>query len=192
MLKILSMKKKQQAEAAAAGQTKNRVGGAKARIQHDLLRVGKQEEEESRTGARPIKFEWKNGDDPFHFSVVIEPDEGMYKGGSFKFNFDIPEHDYPFEPPRVKCTQRIYHPNIDPQGNVCLNILRDGWTAALDVQAVAFGLLHIFIHTTYEDPLIQEVADDLRLNREGFRRNVRTAMQGGTVRNTQYDRVLKS
>lgn len=65
----------------------------------------------------------------------------MYKGGSFKFTFDIPENDYPFKPPKVKCTQKIYHPNIDPQGNVCLNILRDAWTAALDLQSVAFGLL---------------------------------------------------
>ncbi|EEQ91483.1 hypothetical protein RJZ56_003223 [Blastomyces dermatitidis] len=190
MLKILSLKKKQQEEAAAAGQVKNKVGGAKTRIQHDLIRVGEQEED-SRGTARPIKFLWKDGDDPFHFSVLIEPDEGVYKGGSFKFDFEIPEHEYPYAPPRVKCTQKIYHPNIDPQGNVCLNILREGWTAALDVQAVAFGLLHIFMHTTYEDPLIQEVADDLRLNREGFKRNVRTAMQGGTVRNIKYDRVLK-
>ena len=31
---------------------------------------------------------------------------------------------YPHEAPKVKCETMVYHPNIDLEGNVCLNILR--------------------------------------------------------------------
>ncbi|KKZ66817.1 ubiquitin-conjugating enzyme E2 M [[Emmonsia] crescens] len=197
MYKIWSLKRKQQEEAAAAaaaGKPTTRVGAVELRLQHDFARIEKDELQREKDG-RPkiIDFHYKNRDNPFHFSLVIEPDEGMYKGGSFKFTFDIPrgEEAFPFFPPKVKCTQKIYHPNIDPQGNVCLNILRDAWNPILDLNSVAFGLLHIFLEPNYVDPLNKEAAEDLRLNREGFRRNVRTAMQGGTVRDIQYDRVLR-
>ena len=49
----------------------------------------------------------------------------------------------------------------------------------------------MFLEPNASDPLNKEAADDLRSNREGFKRNVRTAMSGGTVKGTAYDRVLK-
>ena len=75
---------------------------------------------------------------------------GFYKGGSFNFTVTI-SPNYPHEAPKVKCTQKvstkrispqassckltisfvcflkIYHPNLDLEGNVCLNILREDW-----------------------------------------------------------------
>ncbi|OAX77278.1 hypothetical protein ACJ72_08426 [Emergomyces africanus] len=147
MLKILSLKRKQQEEAAAAaasGQSTSKVGAVELRLQHDLSRIEKDEVQREAKGLpKIIDFHYKNREDPLHFTVVISPDEGMYKGGSFKFTFDIPEGEqaFPFYPPKVKCTQKIYHPNIDPQGNVCLNILRGGWNPILDLNSVAFGLL---------------------------------------------------
>lgn len=64
---------------------------------------------------------------------------GMYKGGVFKFTFAI-NSNFPHEPPKVKCTQKIYHPNIDLEGNVCLNILREDWKPVLNLNAVMVGL----------------------------------------------------
>ena len=63
---------------------------------------------------------------------------------------------YPHEPPKVHCdTQvtyryeavdraseqlaQIYHPNINTEGNVCLNILREDWKPVLDINAVIYG-----------------------------------------------------
>lgn len=53
-------------------------------------------------------------------------------------------------------------------------------------------LQFLFLEPNASDPLNKEAADDLRLNREGFKRNVRTAMGGGAVRNQQYERVVKA
>ena len=80
-----------------------------------------------------------NPDDILNFTFTIEPDEGMYKGGTFNFSFAI-NQNFPHDPPKVKCTQKIYHPNIDLDGNVCLNILREDWKPVLNLQAVMVGI----------------------------------------------------
>src|ERR1700759_733503 len=86
-----------------------------------------------------MKTDFPNPDDILNFTLTIEPDEGMYKGGSFNFNFAI-NQNFPHDPPKVKCTQKIYHPNIDLDGNVCLNILREDWKPVLNLNAVLVGL----------------------------------------------------
>ena len=63
----------------------------------------------------------------------------MYRGGSFNFTFAV-NNNFPHEAPKVKCTQKIYHPNIDLEGNVCLNILREDWKPVLNLNAVMIGL----------------------------------------------------
>lgn len=167
-----------------------------------------------------MRTNFPNPADILHFILTIEPDEGMYRGGSFNFNFTI-NQNFPHDPPKVKCLQKVYHPNIDLEGNVCLNILREDWKPVLNLNAVIVGLqvcIHIFDRLFYHatifllwrytslidsvpqflflepnasDPLNKEAAEDLRVNREGFKRNVRTAMSGGSVKGAAYDRVNK-
>lgn len=63
--------------------------------------------------------------DYFHWQAVIMGPEGSpYAGGVFYLNVHFPT-DYPFKPPKVAFTTRIYHPNINSNGSICLDILRD-------------------------------------------------------------------
>jgi len=39
---------------------------------------------------------------------------------------------------------QVYHPNIDLEGNVCLNILREDWKPVLNINTVIYGLYHLF------------------------------------------------
>jgi ubiquitin-protein ligase len=43
---------------------------------------------------------------------------------------------------------QIYHPNIDTDGKVCLNILRADWMPVLNLGSVVFGLLTLFLVIT--------------------------------------------
>jgi ubiquitin-conjugating enzyme E2 M len=45
------------------------------------------------------------------------------RDGAYGFTFHVPA-TYPHEPPKVKCTTKVFHPNVDLEGNICLNILR--------------------------------------------------------------------
>jgi ubiquitin-conjugating enzyme E2 M len=86
-----------------------------------------------------MKTHFPDPDDILNFKLTIDPDEGMYKGGRFEFDFKI-NQNFPHDPPKVKCTQKIYHPNIDLEGNVCLNILREDWKPVLNLNAAVVGL----------------------------------------------------
>jgi len=178
------MKKEQQraenAEGAAGGK-KKKVTAAQLRVQKDLSELSL---------GSTMRTEFPDADDILNFTLTIEPDEGTYRGGRFTFDFKISQ-GFPHEPPKVECKQKIYHPNIDAQGKVCLNILREDWKPVLNLNAVIVGLQFLFLEPNASDPLNREAADDLRNNREGFKRNVRTAMAGGSVRGVGFDRVLK-
>lgn len=95
----------------------------------------------------------------------------MYKDGAYNFSFEI-NNNYPHEPPKVKCTQvvslppcsyfllrdqcplvQIYHPNLDLDGNVCLNILREDWKPVLNLNSVMVGLQYLFLEPNADDPL---------------------------------------
>ncbi|KAI9780665.1 MAG: NEDD8-conjugating protein ubc12 [Geoglossum umbratile] len=182
MMKIWSMKQQQQADQQADGGTKKRrVTAAQLRVQKDLSELSL---------GSTMRTDFPDPDDTLNFTLTIEPDEGMYKDGTFNFSIAI-NQNFPHDAPKVKCKQRIYHPNIDLEGNVCLNILRGDWKPVLNLNAVFVGLQFLFLEPNAADPLNKEAAEDLRQNREGFKRNVRQSMSGGVVKGIQYDRVLR-
>lgn len=64
--------------------------------------------------------------------------ESPYSGGVFFLAIHFPT-DYPFKPPKVNFTTRIYHPNINSNGSICLDILRDQWSPALTISKGTFN-----------------------------------------------------
>jgi ubiquitin-conjugating enzyme E2 M len=128
-------------------------------------------------------------DNVLEFRLTITPDEGVYRGGRFVFNVNIPK-TFPQNAPRLHCVPRIYHPNIDLDGNVCLNILREDWKPVLNLNAVIVGVQFLFLEPNAADPLNKTAAADLRASRESFRRNVQRSMMGSVVGDQAFDNVL--
>lgn len=93
------------------------------------------------TGCR---VEFKDPNDIMNFTLYITPSDGMYIGATFTFSITIP-HSYPYDPPKVHCDTLVYHPNIDLEGHVCLNILRQDWMPVLSLGSVIFGLMTLFL-----------------------------------------------
>jgi ubiquitin-conjugating enzyme E2 M len=136
-----------------------------------------------------IALNLPNPDDLLNFEVNIKPDEGIYQSGLFPFKFEI-GFNYPHEPPKVKCLKKIYHPNIDLQGNVCLNILREDWKPVLNLNSVILGLQYLFLEPNPQDPLNKDAAKDFQFNLANFKTNVKRSMEGYSINGEPFDRVL--
>ena len=135
-----------------------------------------------------IKF--PNGkSDLMNFRIEIKPSENYWRGGTFTFTFKVPD-SYPHEPPKVLCDQKVYHPNLDTQGNICLNVLREDWSPVQTVTSVIFGLLFLFIDPNASDPLNSEAAKDLMQSTANFKANVRKAMMGGSINGVRFTKVM--
>ncbi|AFM97704.1 ubiquitin conjugating enzyme E2 [Encephalitozoon hellem ATCC 50504] len=70
---------------------------------------------------------------------VPGPHEGVYKGSYYTLYVDFPE-DYPFQPPQVLFKYPVYHPNVYPTNQVCLDIIGDRWKPSLNVMNVLCGV----------------------------------------------------
>ncbi len=75
-----------------------------------------------------------------HFVVQIAgPPDTPYEGGTFEAELLLPE-EYPMSPPKVLFNTKIFHPNIDKLGRVCLDILKKKWTPALQIKSVLLSI----------------------------------------------------
>ncbi|AFM99249.1 ubiquitin-protein ligase [Encephalitozoon hellem ATCC 50504] len=97
--------------------------------------------------------------------------EGIYEGRVLRFKLKIP-HAYPFKPPKLLCLDKVFHPNIDGDGNVCMEILRLGWRPSHGLESILINLYVIFIEITGEDALNALAGD---MFREDYERFVRIA-----------------
>ena len=91
----------------------------------------------------------------------------------------------------MKCMNKIYHPNIDLDGNVCLNILREDWKPVLTMNAIIYGLQFLFLEPNPDDPLNKEAAEELKANPSLFEKNVAKTMKGGYLNGISFEKCLK-
>nr|XP_035967337.1 ubiquitin-conjugating enzyme E2 E1-like isoform X2 [Halichoerus grypus] len=76
-------------------------------------------------------YEWR--------STILGPPGSVYEGGVFFLDITF-SPDYPFKPPKVTFRTRIYHCNINSQGVICLDILKDNWSPALTISKVLLSI----------------------------------------------------
>jgi len=94
-----------------------------------------------------------------YFNVILSGPEGSpYAGGIFKLELFLPE-EYPMAPPKVRFLTKMYHPNIDKLGRICLDILKDKWSPALQVRTVLLSIQALLSAPNPDDPLANDVAE---------------------------------
>lgn len=183
------------------------------------------------TLGKGVDLEFHMGtDNLMEFKVHVMPDDGMYRGGRFTFDFKV-SSNYPHDPPKVLCETtvrrarrarrarapprgraprqlgrrarsparscrarprvasavrardaQVYHPNIDMEGHVCLNILREDWKPVLTINSVIYGLTFLMLEPNADDPLNKEAATLLETNRKQFEQIVRRTLRGGQMK----------
>merc|ERR1712028_94654 len=120
------------------------------RINKELLDLGR--DPPSNCSAGPV------GEDLFHWqATIMGPPESPFTGGVFFLNVHFPT-DYPFKPPKINFTTRLYHPNINSNGSICLDILKDQWSPALTISKVLLSICSLLNDPNPDDPLVPEIA----------------------------------
>lgn len=94
-------------------------------------------------------FNWK--------AKIFGPKDSPYEGGVFYLDIYFPQ-DYPFKPPKVDFITRIYHPNINANGGICLDILKDQWSPALTISKVLLSICSLLTDPNPDDPLVPGIA----------------------------------
>lgn len=99
-----------------------------------------------------------------YFHVIVDgPAESPFEGGVFKLELFLPE-EYPMSAPKVRFMTKIYHPNIDKLGRICLDILKDKWSPALQIRTVLLSIQALLSAPNPEDPLENDVAEQWKVN----------------------------
>ncbi|XP_015919898.1 ubiquitin-conjugating enzyme E2 N [Parasteatoda tepidariorum] len=101
-----------------------------------------------------------------YFHVLVAGPEGSpFEGGIFKLELFLPE-EYPMSPPKVRFITKIYHPNIDKLGRICLDILKDNWSPALQIRTVLLSVQALLSAPNPDDPLANDVAEQWKFNEQ--------------------------
>merc|ERR1712034_129381 len=80
------------------------------------------------------------GEDMFHWqATIMGPQDSPYAGGVFLVTIHFPP-DYPFKPPKVAFRTKVFHPNINSNGSICLDILKEQWSPALTISKVLLSI----------------------------------------------------
>ncbi|KAK4486684.1 hypothetical protein RD792_006743 [Penstemon davidsonii] len=99
-----------------------------------------------------------------YFNVMIlGPSQSPYEGGVFKLELFLTE-EYPMAAPKVRFLTKIYHPNIDKLGRICLDILKDKWSPALQIRTVLLSIQALLSAPNPDDPLSENIAKHWKTN----------------------------
>ncbi|XP_044738027.1 ubiquitin-conjugating enzyme E2 L3 [Chrysoperla carnea] len=102
---------------------------------------------------------------------LIVPDNPPYNKGAFKIEINFPA-EYPFKPPKINFKTKIYHPNIDEKGQVCLPILSaENWKPATKTDQVIQALVALVNDPEPEHPLRADLAEEFLKDRKKFSKN---------------------
>jgi ubiquitin-conjugating enzyme E2 D/E len=99
--------------------------------------------------------------------VIFGPSDSPYAGGVFKLSIRFPT-EYPFKVPHIQFNTKIYHPNINSAGGICLDILKSQWSPALTISKVLLSILSLLTDPNPNDPLVPDIASQYKTNREVY------------------------
>ena len=119
-------------------------------------------------------FEWE--------AVLLGPTETPYEGGVFILNIHIPL-DYPMKPPNILFKTKIYHPNINSTGAICLDILKNNWSPSLTLSKILLSICSLLNDPNCDDPLVPDIAKECKNNYPLFIKNAKEWTQYYAIHN---------
>lgn len=133
---------------------------AQIRLQKELLDLTKNPPENCSAGiVEDDLYNWR--------ATIIGPPDTPYTGGVFYLDVHFP-NDYPFKPPKCNFITKIYHPNINSAGSICVDILKDNWSPALTMSKVLLSICSLLTDPNPDDPLEPLIAKEYIDNKETY------------------------
>ena len=118
-----------------------------------------------------------SGDDIYNWdATLMGPTGSVYEGGVFTLDIQFPKN-YPFKPPKVRFQTKIYHPNINSGGFICLDIFKENWSPALTISKVLLSVCSLLTDPNPDDPLVVDIADQYVNDRESYNNTARSWTQ---------------
>ena len=119
--------------------------------------------------------------------VIFGPPDTIFEGGFFKALLSFPD-DYPNSPPTMKFTSKMFHPNIYPDGKVCISILHppgkdafneqekmeEKWRPSLGAEEIILSVISMLNDPNCDSPANIDAAVMLRNNPEQYNSTVRS------------------
>merc|ERR1711994_235873 len=91
-------------------------------------------------------------------ATVTGPDDSVYEGLKYKLKLEFPS-GYPYTAPNVKFTTPCFHPNVDTHGNICLDILKEKWSALYEVRTILLSIQSLLGEPNNDSPLNTHAAE---------------------------------
>ena len=81
-----------------------------------------------------------DGDKLFEWIATVHgPADSVYEGLKYKLRLEFPA-GYPYSAPTVRFVTPCFHPNVDQHGNICLDILKEKWSALYEVRTILLSI----------------------------------------------------
>ncbi|KAF8900500.1 ubiquitin-conjugating enzyme/RWD-like protein [Gymnopilus junonius] len=95
-------------------------------------------------------------DDMLNLTGIIEGPEGTpYAGGYFKVKFKFTE-EFPAAPPKCWFATKMFHPNVGPTGEICVNTLKKDWKSTYGIGHILVTVKCLLIYPNPESALDEE------------------------------------
>jgi len=89
--------------------------------------------------------------------TITGPKETVYDGQRYRLLLEFP-NSYPYSPPSVHFLTKCFHPNIDVSGSICLDILKEKWSALYDVRTILLSIQSLLGEPNNDSPLNSQAA----------------------------------
>ncbi|BEJ07353.1 hypothetical protein CcaverHIS641_0406220 [Cutaneotrichosporon cavernicola] len=108
------------------------------------------------------------GDNLLLWNVTMIGPTGPYEGGKFRLKIKF-GYDFPFKAPSLKFATKMYHPNIDSDGNICIGVLKaEAWKPSTKMASVLLSLYDLVENPNPDDPLVTSIAEQYATDRPAF------------------------
>lgn len=113
------------------------------------------------------------GTDILHWKGYIYGPEGSpFAGGIYELDIKFSD-EYPFSPPHIEFITPVFHPNINSDGEICVNLLKEQWSPALTISQVLVAICSLLTDPNPDDPLVPHIAKLYRTDKDAYNEQVK-------------------